>query len=49
MEAPTAAADRLGAAEGNLWLYEVQAGTAAGVRQAIEAGAHARYLYVVTI
>ena len=35
------------AAEDNLFIYEVQAGTAAGIRHAIEAGQHARYLYLV--
>ena len=33
--------------EGNLFLYEVQAGTAAGTLQAIAEGRHARYLYIV--
>jgi hypothetical protein len=37
------------AAEDNLFIYEVQAATAAGIRHAIEVGQHVRYLYVVTI
>jgi ubiquinone/menaquinone biosynthesis C-methylase UbiE len=36
------------AREGNQFLYEVQAATAAGTIQAIEAGQHVRYLYIVT-
>jgi SAM-dependent methyltransferase len=36
------------AAEGNDFLYAVQAATAAGTIQAIEAGRHARYLYIVS-
>ncbi len=36
------------AAEGNLFLYENHHGEAVGVQRAIEAGAHARYLYHVT-
>jgi SAM-dependent methyltransferase len=36
------------AGEGNQFLYEVQAATAAGTIQAIEAGQHVRYLYIVT-
>ena len=35
-------------AEGNLFLYENHHGEALGVQRAIEAGAHARYLYHVT-
>jgi len=35
------------AQEGNLFLYEVQAATAAGVIRAIAANQHVRYLYVV--
>jgi ubiquinone/menaquinone biosynthesis C-methylase UbiE len=33
-------------AEGNLFIYENRLGDAEGIRQAIEAGLHARYLYV---
>ncbi len=33
--------------EGTLFLYESHAGTAKGIQQAIAAGAHARYLYLV--
>lgn len=33
--------------EGNLFLYENHAGEAAGVQRAFEAGAHARYFYLV--
>ncbi len=35
--------------EGTLFLYESHAGTAKGIQQAIAAGAHARYLYLVQI
>ncbi len=36
------------AAEGNLFLYENHAAEAAGVQKAVQAGAHARYLYLVS-
>jgi len=36
-------------AEGNLFLYESRLGEAQGVMAAIEAGAHARYLYVAHV
>jgi hypothetical protein len=35
--------------EGNLFLYEVQAATAAGTLQAIAVGQHIRYLYCVRV
>ena len=37
------------AAEGNLFLYENHVGEARGAQRAIAAGAHGRYLYLVTV